>query len=88
MADPESIVHNIMGKKKKGKYHEEHESHEHELHEHMYQLISMQDRRAFASPVSFADAEMQARLAGYIVIGSARSKQGHYVVFGRPHGMI
>lgn len=43
----------------------------------------IKEQTVFTSRTSMADAQMQARMAGYQVIGSS-IKSGQYVVFARP----
>jgi len=42
-------------------------------------------RRAFSSNISFSDAAMKAKMAGYIIDGQSFNKRtGEYLVFGAP----
>ncbi len=40
-------------------------------------------KKVFISDDNFKEAEFDAKLAGYKVVGRARSKIGDYIVFGR-----
>jgi len=43
----------------------------------------MVQKTVFISVISHADAQQQAEMAGYIVVGYGRNKKGQYVVFAR-----
>jgi len=40
-------------------------------------------RKIFISKTSHSDAEFQAKMAGYQVVGRGTNKRNEYVVFGR-----
>ena len=43
----------------------------------------IKEQTVFTSPVSMADAQMKAKLAGYQIVGQS-TKSGQFVVFARP----
>lgn len=44
----------------------------------------MVEKKLFKSSVSYEQAEMEARYAGYEVVGRTMSQRGEYLVFARP----